>query len=131
MAYFVEGDPAKAAHLAGAAARDAAEAGLPRAGALRMQGSALSLLGDPAWPAKQMEESLAAARDEDDIPGIFSSLNNLVTAHESGVATRSRPRAAGGGDASRRGVRLGRARHMQTRRISACGPPRRRARAGP
>ena len=31
-----------------------------------------------------MEEALAAARDEDDVPGIFSCLNNLVTAHESG-----------------------------------------------
>jgi DNA-binding CsgD family transcriptional regulator len=118
VAYFVEGDPAKAADLAGAAARDAAEAGLPRAGALRMQGSAQYLLGDPAWPAT-MEGALAAARGEDDVPGVFSSFNNLVTAHESAGDPLEAARLCEEAIAEANDQRLGRwARHMQTRRLS-------------
>jgi DNA-binding CsgD family transcriptional regulator/tetratricopeptide (TPR) repeat protein len=118
VAYFVEGDPAKAADLAATTALDAAEAGLPRAGALRMQGSAQYLLGDPAWPAT-MEEALAAARGEHDVSGIFSCLNNLVTAHESAGDPREAARRCEEAIAEAAGQRLGRwARHMQTRRLS-------------
>ena len=118
VAYFVEGDPAKAADLAGAAAREAGVAGLPKAGALRMQGSALYLLGDAAWPAT-MEQALAAARDEDDIPGTFSALNNLVSAHESAGDPLEAARRCDEAVAEANERRLGRwARHMQTRRLS-------------
>jgi DNA-binding CsgD family transcriptional regulator len=118
VAYFVEGNPAKAAELAEVTAHEAADAGLPRAGALRMQGSAQYLLGDPRWP-ETLGEALAAARDEGDVPGIFSCLNNLVTAHESGGDPREALRRCTQAVAEADERRLGRwARHMQTRRLS-------------
>lgn len=118
VAYFIEGDPAKAAALAGGAAQESAAAGLPRAGALRMQGSGEYLLGDPAWAAT-MEAALAAARDEDDVPGIFSAFNNLVTAHESAGDPREAARRCDEAIDEANELRLGRwARHMQTRRLS-------------
>lgn len=118
VAYFVDGDPAKSADLASAAAQEAADAGLPRAAALRMQGSALYLLGDAAWPTT-LERALSAARDEEDVPGIFSCLNNLVTAHESGGDPLEAARRCEEAIDEANALRLGRwARHMQTRRLN-------------
>ena len=117
-AYFLDGDPAKAAELAAGAARTSERVGAPRSAAVRMLGTAQYLLGDARWQ-HTLEEAMAAAEAEGDLAGAFRAGNNLVSGHESAGSPEVGVRLAEELTARAAEHGMGRwVRHFRTRRLS-------------